>query len=95
MKKYEGVLIFKPDVEETTREGAFKRFTDIIEANGKIDEVSEWGMRRLAYEVDYYKEGYYYVISFESSPEEIEELTRIASINDGILRYMFTKREEN
>ncbi len=94
MRKYEGVIVFKPDVDETTREGVFKRLTDIIESNGKVDEVSEWGMRKLAYEVDYYKEGYYYVIQFEAESKEIEELTRVSTITDGILRHMFTRIED-
>lgn len=94
MRKYEGVLVFKPDVDEATRQGIFERLTGVIEANGKVEEVSEWGMRKLAYEVDYYKEGYYYIINFEAEPKEIEELTRISIITDGILRYMFVKKED-
>lgn len=91
MRKYEGVLVYKPDVDEATRTDNFKRFTDLIEENGELGEISEWGMRRLAYEVDDYKEGYYYIIEFEAEAKEIDELTRIAQISDGIMRYMFTR----
>lgn len=94
MRKYEGVIVFNPNVDETTRQGVFNRLTDVIEADGKLGEVSEWGMKRLAYEVDFFKEGYYYIVEFEAETHVVQELTRISQITDGILRYMFTKLED-
>lgn len=94
MRNYEAVLIFKPDVDEATRTGVFNKLTDIIKNNGELGEVSEWGNRRLAYEVEDYKEGYYYIVEFKAEPEEIEELTRISGITDSILRYMFTRVDD-
>lgn len=94
MRKYEGVIVFNPDVDEASRKSIFERFTGIIENEGKLGEISEWGMRRLAYEVDFFNQGYYYIVEFEAEPSTIDELTRVGQITDGILRYMFTRIED-
>ncbi len=93
MRKYEGVFIFKPDVEEATRTQLFERITDIIGDGGSVTEVAEWGNRKLAYEIDYIKEGYYYVVSFEATPEIVAEVDRRCRITDQILRFMITRVE--
>lgn len=92
MRKYEGVLVFKPDLEDEVRNQLFNRIKDIIETNGKVSEVSEWGKRKLAYEINYIKEGYYYIVEFEAEPELITELERRSRIADAIIRYMFVKK---
>lgn len=93
MKKYEGVFIFKPDVEEATRVQLFERITDIIKDGGSVTEVAEWGNRKLAYEIDYIKEGFYYVVSSEATPEIVAEVDRRCRITDQILRFMITRVE--
>lgn len=94
MTKYEGILIFKPDTETEKREAVFNRLKGIMEKNGKIEEVNEWGKRKLAYEINYIKEGYYYLVNFESGSESIKELERIARISDDIIRFMFIRKDE-
>ncbi|MDO5717397.1 MAG: 30S ribosomal protein S6 [Tissierellia bacterium] len=93
MRKYEGVFIFKPSVEEATRTQIFERITDIIKDGGNVTDIAEWGMRRLAYEIDYIKEGYYYVVSFEATPEIVAEVDRRCRITDQVLRFMITRVE--
>ncbi len=53
MNKYEAVIMFYPEVEEEKRNASFDRLKKVIEKDGKIDNVDEWGMRKLAYEIDY------------------------------------------
>ena len=66
MNKYEGVFILKSDMEEETRKKVFEKIVSTITEDGKVENVDEWGNRKLAYEINYIKEGYYYVVSFET-----------------------------
>ncbi|MGF7059216.1 30S ribosomal protein S6 [Brassicibacter mesophilus] len=94
MKKYEAVFVFAPDMDEETRNGVVERFKGIIEADGSIDKIDEWGMRKLAFEINDYTEGYYTLINFESGADVINELNRIAKITDTVIRHMIIREEE-
>ncbi|MDO5018438.1 MAG: 30S ribosomal protein S6 [Lagierella massiliensis] len=93
MKNYEGVIIFKPDLEDEARNKSLEVIKSTIESNGKVLEVDEWGKRKLAYEINYIKEGYYVIIDFEANPELIYELQRKSRIADSIIRYMFVVKK--
>ena len=93
MRKYEGVFIFKPNLEEEVRNQAFDRIKAAIEANGTITEINEWGYRKLAYEINYIKEGYYIIVNFEAAAEVVAEVERRSRISDAIIRYMVVKQE--
>ena len=62
------------------------KFQTLVEQNGTLAEVNEWGKRRLAYPINDMNEGYYVLIEFESKPEFPHELDRIYNITDGIMR---------
>jgi len=94
MKKYETMIIFVPDIEEGKRNVLLDRFKGIIESDGSITTVDEWGSRKLAYEINDYTDGYYVVINFESTPERVDEINRVAKISDDIMRYMIVKEDE-
>lgn len=91
MRKYEGVIIFAPNVEEETRNTIFERFKGIIGTTGTINNIDEWGMRKLAYEINDLKEGYYIVVKFEAENESINELDRVAKITDQVIRHMVVR----
>ena len=93
MRKYEGVFIFLPNMEEEKRNQLLERLKGIIEADGSISNVDEWGVRKLAYLIDDIAEGYYVVMNFETTPEVIEELKRIAKISDSIMRHMIIRED--
>lgn len=93
MRKYETMLIFLPNLEEEKRVNLLDRFKGIIEANGSISNVDEWGLRKLAYLIDDIGEGYYVLVNFESTPEVVDELDRVAKISDGIMRHMIIRDE--
>ena len=93
MRKYEGMFIFLPD-EEEKRVQLMERFKGIIEEDGKIDTIDEWGVRKLAYLIDDIAEGYYVLVNFEAGVDVIEELKRVAKISDNIMRYMIIRDEE-
>ncbi len=93
MRKYEGMFIFLPSAEEK-RVQVMERFKGIIEENGKIETIDEWGVRKLAYLINDIAEGYYVLINFEAEPDVIKELERVSKISDNIMRYMIIRDEE-
>ncbi|MDU7925918.1 MAG: 30S ribosomal protein S6, partial [Finegoldia magna] len=76
MNKYELVLIFKPELSEEDRNTVFSRIQQVIDENGKLEEVHDWGKRKLAYEINYIKEGYYYIVNFDLDPQFVKEIER-------------------
>lgn len=66
-----------------------ERFDNVLTSNGaEIIESKEWGKRRLAYEIDDLREGYYQLVTANAGTEAIDEFTRLANINEGIIRHM-------
>lgn len=94
MNNYEAVLIFKPDMSDQDRTELFDRFKAIIEENGEVTNVDDWGKRRLAYEINYIREGYYYIVEFKSEPDHIREFERRLRLSDFIIRYMVIRKED-
>lgn len=94
MKKYEAVIIFAPNMEEETRNGVIERFKGIIEANGTVDNIDEWGVKKLAYEINDFTEGYYILAHFEANTEAVNEIDRIAKITDGVIRHLILRDGE-
>ena len=64
----------------------------MIEANGTLGSVDEWGKRKLAYTIDDEPEGYYYVVNFESDADFPAELDRVFKITEGVLRAMTIRK---
>jgi small subunit ribosomal protein S6 len=86
MNKYESMYILKPDLADEARTAQVDKFKSLVEQNGgKIEKVDEWGQRKLAYEIDYIKDGYYVLMTFESGPELPAELERNYKISDSVL----------
>ena len=90
---YETVLILSTNLGEEGTAAMIQKFKDLIGANGTIENVDEWGKRRLAYPIAKQPEGYYVLIHFKSSPEFTAELDRIYKITDGVLRSLIIKKE--
>lgn len=93
MRKYEALFIFLPNMEEEKRVQLIDRFKSIIEADGTVTNVDEWGVRKLAYLIDDIGEGYYALINFEGTPAVVDELDRIAKISDSVMRHMIIRDE--
>lgn len=93
--KYETVFIVNPDFTEDAAKGMLEKFSGIITENGgAIDKVDEWGKRKLAYLIEDFSEGYYYVVNFTASAAVPAELDRIFNITDGILRSIIVKLDK-
>ncbi len=93
-KKYEIVLVFSLAKGDTQVELLKEKFTELISKNGTLGEVETWGKRRLAYPINYEKEGYYMVINFASDEKFPAELDRIINITDGVLRSLIVAKGE-
>lgn len=95
MKAYELLFFVDPAATEEARAAAMKRAeVAITDQGGTIDEVVDWGKRKLAYEIDHLSEGAYTLVNFQAEPESIKELDRILRINDTVKRHMITRRPE-
>ena len=91
---YEALYILKPDLTEEQNAALIERFKGIVEANGTVSEVNEWGKRRLAYPINDLMEGYYVLMTFSAKPECPRELDRILRITDGVMRSLIVSKDE-
>ena len=95
MNAYEILLILKPELEEEAYLGTVEKFTNLIANNqGEIVSVDKWGKRRLAYEIDDRREGFYTLVNFKGLAATAQELDRVLKITDEVLRYLITRKED-
>ena len=95
MKAYELLFFVDPNLDPETRLAVMKRIDNTIaEGNGKVDNVDEWGKRKLAYEIDKLTEGDYTLINFQADPAAIAELDRVLRITDAVIRHMIVRRDD-
>ena len=84
--KYETIFIVNPNLGEEAITAIVEKFKALIADNGTVVSVDDWGKRRMAYEINDLREGYYTLIEFESLPSFPAELDRVYKINDGVMR---------
>src|SRR4029078_8341316 len=94
MRRYELMLVLRPDVADDKRQALIERTTrGIVAAGGQIVKVAPWGRRRLAYPIDRHREGSYHIILFEAPSEAISERERTLLITEEVLRHLVTRVE--
>jgi small subunit ribosomal protein S6 len=92
MRRYELMLILRPDVPDERTQAVIDRTTrGIVTAGGSILKVSPWGRRRLAYAIGHHREGSYHIVLFEAPPEAITELEHSLLITEEVLRHLVTR----
>ena len=91
---YEAVYILNPDMTEEAIAAMVEKFKGVVEANGTVTEVDEWGKRRLAYPINDLMEGYYVLMTFTAAAAIPAELDRIFRITDGVMRSMIICKEQ-
>ena len=95
MKAYELLFFVAPTIDEESRAGVMKRIESTIAAGeGVVDNVDEWGKRKLAYEIDGLTDGDYTLIDFHADPQNIAELDRVLRITDAVVRHMIVRRTD-
>jgi small subunit ribosomal protein S6 len=94
MRRYELMLVLRPDIADDRSQAIIDRATrQITTSGGQIVKVAPWGRRRLAYPIDRHREGSYHIVIFESPPEAIAELERSLLITEELLRHLVTRVE--
>ncbi len=93
-EKYESVVIINTKIGEESIKSLIEKFKNLISSNGTLENVDEWGKRRLAYEINDETEGYYILFNFTCDPRFPAELDRVYKITDGLLRTLIVVREE-
>ncbi|HSN65333.1 MAG TPA: 30S ribosomal protein S6 [Fusibacter sp.] len=94
MRKYESIFILRPSLEEEKRIEVIEKFKAIISADGEIEKVEEWGNRKLAYEIEKIRDGYYVLVTFKANPTLPLELERNFKISDDVIRYIVINLED-
>jgi small subunit ribosomal protein S6 len=92
LRRYELMLVIRPDVADDKSQALVDRTTrGIVASGGQIVKVAPWGRRRLAYPIDRHREGSYHIILFEAPPEAIVELEHTLLITEEVLRHLVTR----
>lgn len=85
---YEVVYIMDPAIGEESIAALVEKFKTLVETQGTVTAVDEWGKRRLAYPINDLNDGYYVLMTFSSTPDLPKELDRVIKITEGVIRSM-------
>ncbi len=94
MRRYELMLVLRPDAPDDRVQAAIDRATrSITGSGGQIVKVSPWGRRRLAYPIGQYREGSYHIVLFDAPSPAVSELERGLNITEEVMRHLVTRIE--
>ena len=95
MRRYELMLLLRPDLEDDKLQAAVEKVTRaIVNAGGSLSKVSPWGKRRLAYDIQRHREASYFLIHFDIEPSQVRDIERGMLISEDILRHLVTVLED-
>ena len=95
MNPYEVLLMLDAELAETQQGEIVQRCKEIVEGgSGNWLEAADWGRRKLAYEIDHKTDAFYHLLTFDSPPAALEEVTRVMKITEGVVRHMAVRRIE-
>ncbi|MGM7703271.1 30S ribosomal protein S6 [Pseudalkalibacillus sp. Hm43] len=95
MRRYEIMYILRPNLEEEAQKATAEKAESILKENGaEIEKVDDMGKRRLAYEINDFRDGYYKVMYVNAETEAINEFDRLMKIDDSVLRFMTIVNEQ-
>ena len=95
MRRYELMLLLRPDLEDDKLQAAVEKVTRaIVNGGGSLSKVSPWGKRRLAYDINHHREASYFLIHFDIEPSQVREIERGMLISEEILRHLVTVLED-
>ena len=94
MRRYELMLVLRPDAPEDRAQAVLEKTTrHVTESGGQIVKAAPWGRRRLAYQIDRYREGSYHILHFDAPAESIADLERTLLITEEVLRHLVVRVE--
>jgi len=91
MRKYDVMYIIRPDVEQETLQAVVEKFNAIIANGGEVIKSEVLGKRRLAYEIQKFRDGIYVLVNFNATPEVVAELERVLRITDEVIRHLIVR----
>ena len=91
---YETVMVITTKDGEEATTSIIEKFKGLIESNGTIESVDDWGKRRLAYPINDLNEGHYVLMTFTSTPDLPAEMDRVMKITEGVMRSMIVCKDE-
>lgn len=95
MRKYEIMYIIAPNLDETQTKETIERYNNVLNDNGaEVTVVDEMGKRRLAYEIEGFREGFYVRLEVNAEPKAIDEFNRLTKINENIIRTLVVREDE-
>lgn len=95
MRKYEIMYVIRPNIEDEAKKALVERFNTILKDNGaEAVEAKDWGKRRLAYEINDFRDGYYQIVNVTSTAAAVQEFDRLAKISEDIIRHIVVKDEK-
>ncbi|MCI8858746.1 30S ribosomal protein S6 [Lachnospiraceae bacterium 66-29] len=95
MNKYELALVVNAKIEDEERAAVVEKAKEYVTRyGGTITEVDEWGKKRLAYEIQKMREGFYYFIRFDANADCPAEVERHVRIMDNVLRFLCVRQDE-
>ncbi|MDT3699850.1 MAG: 30S ribosomal protein S6 [Thermincola sp.] len=95
MRAYEVMYIIRPDLDEEQTNGVIEKFKSLIENNGgEIAKLDKWGKRKLAYEINKNREGFYILMEYNGEAATTAELDRVFRITDEVVKYLIIREEE-
>lgn len=90
--KYEMLYLIDTSIAEEARDALIAKFEDVVKnLGGTVVSTDKWGVKKLAYPINYKSDAFYVLMTFEAEGSAIKELDRVAGITDGILRRMISK----
>jgi small subunit ribosomal protein S6 len=94
-RDYEILYIVKPDLDEEAVAAATKSVDDLISGfGGTVQKTDQWGRRKLAYEVQHLREGYYVLTDFQFDPDRVPDLEGQLRISETVFRYLVTRKPD-
>ncbi|MCQ2481724.1 MAG: 30S ribosomal protein S6 [Clostridia bacterium] len=92
--KYETMAVYSVANGDEAAQPLVEKFKAMIEANGALESIDEWGKRKLAYPINDEPDGYYVIYNYSAPVEFPAELDRVFKITDGVLRSMTINKED-
>lgn len=96
MRRYETIFIVDPDLQDADRESLTGKLDELIsQQGGTLLQVDDWGQRRLAYEIKKRPRGHYLLLDYCGTGALVNEMERLAKIDDSILKFMTVLLEKS
>ena len=93
MNKYEMIYILDTACTDEKRDALIAKVENVVaNAGGSVEKTEKWGVKKLAYAIDYKTEGYYVYMAFEGDSNLVQEMKRVVGISEGVIRRLITRR---